>query len=226
MNKARRKGSNKSNNIKKKNASNSWLQRHVNDPFVKHAQKYGFRSRAAFKLEEIAKKNGLLKQGQRVVDIGAAPGGWTQVCVERVGALSGKGRVVAVDLLHMENVQGATFIRGDATAADTQQEVLKTLGGFADVLISDMAPSLSGQKSVDMSRQMDLCGAALAAVDLMLRTGGVCIMKVFQSEELRELMQSEKLKDSFNAIKLVKPAASRSRSSEMFLVAKGFKRNK
>jgi 23S rRNA (uridine2552-2'-O)-methyltransferase len=210
-----------------KPSSRQWLTRQLNDPYVHEAKRRGYRSRAAFKLAEIDDRAKLLKPGQRVVDLGAAPGGWTQVAVERVragrpgGGAAPQGRVVAIDKDPMDAIPGATVMQGDMTDPANDARVLAALGGPADVVLSDMSPATSGHGQTDHIRIMAL---AEAAVDFALRhlaPGGVFVAKVFSGgTELHLLAQ---LKKAFAAVRHVKPPASRKDSAEIYVVATGFR---
>lgn len=194
-----------------------WMQRHLKDPYVKQAQAQGYVSRAAFKLLEIQEKEHILKPGMVVVDLGAAPGGWSQVAKEIVGD---KGRVIALDLLPLE-VSDIEFIQGDFREEAILQELLDRLGGQAvDVVISDMAPNLSGQRSIDQPRTAYLVELALDCALQILKPGGTFLTKVFQGAGVDELIVQ--IKSKFSTYKAQKPDASRSKSREVYLLAKGF----
>jgi len=205
----------------RKPSSREWLQRQLNDPYVHEAKRRGYRSRAAFKLIELDDKLRLLKPGQRVVDLGAAPGGWTQVAVARVKALEGRGRVVAIDIQAVDPIPGATILEGDMSEAASDEPVMAALGGPADVVLSDMSPATSGHGQTDHIR---IVGLVEAAADFALRhlaPGGTFVAKVFSGgTELQLLAQ---LKKSFAAVRHVKPPASRKDSAEIYVVATGFR---
>lgn len=205
-----------------KPSSRQWLRRQLNDPYVHEAKRRGYRSRAAFKLAEIDDKAKLLKPGQRVVDLGAAPGGWTQVAVERVRAgRPGGGTVVAVDLQPMDAIPGSVVLQGDMTDPDDDARVLAALGGAADVVLSDMSPATVGHAQTDHLRIVALVESA---ADFALRTlapGGAFVAKVFAGGTEQTLLQ--RLKKSFAGIRHVKPPASRKASAEIYLVATGFR---
>ncbi|MCC7347830.1 MAG: RlmE family RNA methyltransferase, partial [Variibacter sp.] len=188
---------------------------------VARAKREGFRSRAAFKLIEIDDKAHILKAGARVVDLGAAPGGWSQVAVERVKSLSGKGRVVGIDLLEIEPVAGADFILGDFLDQDAPERLRALLGGPADVVLSDMAANATGHKRTDHLRTMALVEAAAEFARDVLAPGGAFLCKVLQGGTEHELLAQ--LKRDFASVKHVKPAASRADSSELYLLATGFR---
>lgn len=202
--------------------SSRWLARQLNDPYVASAKNAGLRSRAAYKLIELDDRFGLLKPGMAVVDLGAAPGGWTQVAVDRVGTLDGNGRVVAVDLLGMEPVPGATVITGDYADASVYKEISAALGGQASVVLSDMAGSATGHAQTDSIRVLGLCeGAADFAQDI-LSSGGTFMCKLIQGADERPLM--DMLKKSFDSVRLAKPPASRADSAEIYLLCRNYSR--
>lgn len=198
--------------------SRRWLERQLNDPYVVEAKARGFRSRAAFKLIELDEKCGLLKPGMRVVDLGAAPGGWTQVAVKAVGP---KGQVVALDILPMDPVPGAAVLQADFTEASAEEAVRAALHGSADVVLSDMAPNTTGHGATDHIRILALAELALEAACAMLAPGGAFVCKLFQGGADKSLL--DRLKRDFARVRHVKPPASRKDSSEMFVVAQGFR---
>jgi 23S rRNA (uridine2552-2'-O)-methyltransferase len=205
-----------------KPSSRQWLTRQLNDPYVHEAKRRGYRSRAAFKLIEIDDRAKLLKPGQRVVDLGAAPGGWTQVAVERVRAgRAGGGTVVAIDRLPMDPVPGATVLEGDMTDPDNDARVLSALGGPADVVLSDMSPATVGHAQTDHLRIVALVEAAADFALRHLAPGGAFVAKVFEGGTEQTLLL--RLKKSFAGIRHVKPPASRKGSAEIYLVATGFR---
>jgi 23S rRNA (uridine2552-2'-O)-methyltransferase len=201
--------------------SSEWLRRQLNDPYVQEAKQRGYRSRAAFKLIEIDDKAHLLKPGQRVVDLGAAPGGWTQVAVEKVKSLEGKGRVVAADIAEMGAIPGATVLRLDFLDDRAPATVRAALDGPVDVVLSDMAPSTTGHPETDHLRVMNLAEAALLFAREVLRPGGAFVVKIFQGGT--EQAYAQELRGAFATVRRVKPPASRSDSSEFYFVATGFK---
>ena len=207
---------------KRANSSRRWLERQLNDPYVAAAQKAGYMSRAAFKLIEINDKHGFLKPGQVVVDLGAAPGGWTQVLVDKVNALDGRGQVVAIDILEMEAIPGAEVIQLDFMD-DSAPERLKARlrDGGADVVVSDMAAPTTGHARTDHLQIMGLAEAAAAFAIEVLKPGGVFVCKVFQGGTERELL--DLLKHQFKTVRHVKPPASRKGSSELYVMATGFR---
>jgi 23S rRNA (uridine2552-2'-O)-methyltransferase len=202
-------------------SSKRWLARHLSDPWVAEAQRQGWRSRAAFKLIQIDDKIRFLKPGLVVVDLGAAPGGWSQVAVERVRARDGRGRVVAWDILEMDPVPGATVLQGDFLADDALSRLDAAVGGKADVVLSDMAANTTGHARTDHLRVMALAEAALAFAIDALNPGGAFVAKVFQGGAEREFLAL--LKQRFATVRHAKPPASRAESAEMFVVATGFR---
>jgi 23S rRNA (uridine2552-2'-O)-methyltransferase len=204
-------------------SSQRWLERQLNDPYVAAAKREGYRSRAAFKLAEIDAKHGLLRPGRRVVDLGAAPGGWAQIAADRVRSVDGKGQVVAIDLLDMEPVPGVDFIQLDFMAEAAPGELARRLReGHADVVLSDMAAQGTGHVRTDHLRIMGLAEAAAEFACDILSSGGAFVCKVFQGGTERHLL--DLLKRAFTTVKHVKPPASRQESAEMYVVALGFRR--
>lgn len=206
--------------MKKSHSSKQWLRRHVNDPYVQRSRKEGYRSRSAFKLTEIVDKDKLLRPGQVVVDLGAAPGGWSQVAAKRVG---NTGRVVAIDLLAMEPVPGVDFVQGDFTKGTGLKAIASLLGdGKADVVLSDMAPNMSGIPVSDQARSMELAERARDFALLHLQEAeGVFLVKVFQGAGYDEYLKS--LRAAFRKVVVRKPDASRDESAEQYLLARGLK---
>ena len=198
-----------------------WLQRQLNDPYVHEAKRQGYRSRAAFKLVELDDKLRLLKPGQRVADLGAAPGGWTQVAVARTKALEGRGTVVAIDLQAIDPIPGATILQGDMSDPASDARVIEALGGQADIVLSDMSPATSGHGQTDHIRIVALVEAAADFALRHLAPGGAFIAKVFSGGTEQQLLLQ--LKKSFETVRHVKPPASRKESAEIYLVATGFK---
>jgi 23S rRNA (uridine2552-2'-O)-methyltransferase len=206
---------------KRKLSSKLWLERQLNDPYVAQAKREGWRSRAAFKLIEMDDKHRFLKPGMTVVDLGAAPGGWSQVAAKRVGVAEGKGRVIAIDLLEMPEIVGVTFARLDFLDNGAPDKLLAMMDGGADVVLSDMAANTTGHRKTDQLRIVGLVeNAAAFAVDV-LRPGGTFIAKVFQSGADAGLLAQ--LKRDFDTVRHVKPAASRQDSSERYVMATGFR---
>jgi len=206
---------------KRKQSSKLWLERQLNDPYVARAKRESFRSRAAFKLKEIDDKYKLLKPGMAVIDLGAAPGGWSQIAARRVGSADGKGRVVAIDLLEMDEVPGVQFAKMDFLDADAPEKLRDLLGGGADIVLSDMAANTTGHRKTDQLRIVGLVEAAAAFACEVLKPGGTFLAKVFQSGADAQLLA--RLKQNFATIRHVKPAASRQESSERYLLATGFR---
>ena len=201
-------------------ASRRWLERQLNDPYVARAKREGLRSRAAFKLMEIDDKAKLLKPGAKVVDLGAAPGGWSQVAAKRVRAGNG-GRVVAIDLLAMDPLPGVDFLQLDFLDPDAPERLKALLGGPADVVLTDMAANATGHRATDHLKIMGLAEAAAEFAREVLKPGGAFLAKVLQGGTEVELLAS--LKRDFAGVKHVKPAASRSDSAELYVLATGFR---
>lgn len=202
-------------------SSRRWLERQLNDPYVARAKREGFRGRAAFKLIEIDDKHRLLKKDERVVDLGAAPGGWSLVAAERVGAQDGSGRVVAVDILAMAPVAGVEFIELDFLDPRAPSAIKAALGGPADVVLSDMAANATGHRKTDHLKIMALAEAAADFAREVLAPGGAFLCKVLQGGTEATLLAA--LKRDFASVKHVKPQASRSDSAELYLLATGFR---
>ena len=207
---------------KRKLSSKLWLERQLNDPYVAKAKAQGYRSRAAFKLLEIDDKYRLLKHGMAVVDLGAAPGGWSQIAAKRVGSVDGKGKVVAIDLLEMPEIPGVTFAQLDFLADDAPEKLVAMMGGRADVVMSDMAANTTGHRKTDQLRMVGLVETAATFATDVLNPGGAFVAKVFQSGADAELLAQ--LKRDFSSVKHVKPASSRQDSSERYVLATGFRR--
>lgn len=198
--------------------SRRWMSERGRDPFVRKARAEGYRSRAAYKLMEIADREGLLRKGQRVLDLGAAPGGWSQVAASRVGP---RGRVVALDLLPMDALPGVRFVQGDFGDAAARRELREAMGGeAADLILSDMAPNLEGIGVADTATSREIAERVIAAAPEWLVSGGALLIKVFESPETRGLRRE--LMQRFSSVRVRKPAASKPRSSEIYLMAKGF----
>lgn len=206
---------------KRKLSSKLWLERQLNDPYVAQAKRDGFRSRAAYKLQEMDDKHRLLKRGQVVVDLGAAPGGWSQIAAKRVGSLEGKGKVVAIDLLDMPEVPGVTFAQMDFLDDNAPDKLRAMIGGGADVVMSDMAANTTGHRKTDQLRIIGLVESAAAFACEILNPGGTFLAKVFQGGADADLLLQ--LKRDFASVKHVKPAASRQDSSERYVLATGFR---
>lgn len=196
-------------------SSDRWLREHFADPFVKRAQAEGWRSRAVFKLEEIDRREHLLRPGQTVVDLGAAPGAWSQYAKRRVGRT---GKVIATDILPMEGLTGVEFLQGDFREQQTLDALLALLPpGGADVVLSDMAPNMSGMDAIDQPRSMYLAELALDVATRVLKPGGSALIKVFQGPGIEELTRQARA--GFSRVKFAKPDASRARSPELYVVA-------
>ena len=206
----------------RKIASTRWLQRQLNDPYVEEAKRRGYRSRAAFKLAEIDDKHRLLRPGMVVVDLGAAPGGWSQIAAQRVQVMAAKGRVIAVDLAPMGPIGGVIQLALDMTDADAPDRIREALDGRkADLVLSDMHASATGHKSTDHLRIMALVEAALDLAEDILAPGGAFLCKVLQGGADKELVA--RLNRSFAKVRHVKPKASRAESAEMYVLATGFR---
>ncbi len=200
-------------------SSSRWLQEHVSDPFVKQAQKEGYRARSAYKLLELNEKDRLFRRGMRVVDLGSAPGGWSQVASRLVGD---RGQVVATDILPMDAVRGVDFVQGDFREQAVMDEVLGRLGGEpVDVVLSDMSPNLSGVSSADQAASIYLLELALDMVRRVLKPGGTFVAKLFQGSGSDDYLRQ--VRKDFDKVTIRKPAASRSRSREVYFVARGFR---
>jgi 23S rRNA (uridine2552-2'-O)-methyltransferase len=199
-------------------SSQKWLERQLNDPYVARAKREGYRSRAAYKLLEIDEKYRILKPGQRVVDLGAAPGGWSQIAAKVVGA---KGRVVGIDLLPIDPMPGVEFIELDFLDESAPGRLIEMLGGPADVVMSDMAANTTGHKKTDHLRIIGLAEAAIYFAREILAPGGAFIAKVFQGGTENQLLAD--LKRDFAVVRHVKPAASRADSAELYVMATGFR---
>lgn len=200
-------------------SSGRWLREHFDDIYVRQAQKEGYRSRAVYKLVELDKKDHLIKPGMTVVDLGAAPGGWSQYAVEKVGD---QGRVVALDLLSIDSIAGVEFIQGDFREQSVLDQLLQTLGDTqAGLVLSDMAPNISGVNAVDQPQAMHLCELALELAEKVLKPGGSLVVKVFQGEGFDDYIRD--VRKRFKKVVFRKPKASRPRSREVYALATGFK---
>ena len=206
---------------KRKLSSKLWLERQLNDPYVAQAKRDGWRSRAAYKLIEMDDKYHFLKPGLTVVDLGAAPGGWSQVAAKRVGAADGKGSVIAIDLLEMPEIVGVTFAQFDFLDAAAPDKLIAMMEARADVVLSDMAANTTGHRKTDQLRIIGLVESAAAFAADVLRPGGTFIAKVFQSGADADLLVQ--LKRDFQTVRHVKPASSRQDSSERYVLATGFR---
>jgi 23S rRNA (uridine2552-2'-O)-methyltransferase len=211
----------KSSSMKKSKSSKRWLKEHFSDIHVKRAKQEGFRARSVYKLIEIQERYKIIKPNMNIVDLGAAPGGWSEYLAQLIDS---KGKIFALDILLMQPIKGVDFICGDFT----QEEVVKELharldGQKIDVVLSDMAPNFTGLRVVDQAQTVDLVERALFFAQMVLKTRGVFLTKIFQGGGFDNFLKS--LRQSFGEVKVVKPDASRSRSSEVFLLARDFKGN-
>jgi 23S rRNA (uridine2552-2'-O)-methyltransferase len=205
-------------------SSTLWLERQLNDPYVARAKREGYRSRAAYKLLEMDERFNLLKPGGRIIDLGAAPGGWSQIAADRVKAMDGRGKVVGVDLLDMEPIAGVIFAIKDFNDEDAPQMIKDMLGGEADGVMSDMAANATGHKQTDHLRIVALAELALEFAVDVLAPGGFFVAKVLQGGTEGQVLT--KLKRDFTLVRHVKPAASRADSAELYVLATGFRGNK
>jgi 23S rRNA (uridine2552-2'-O)-methyltransferase len=204
---------------KKRSSSKAWLKEHREDPYVQQAQREGYRSRACYKLLELQEKDRLMRHGMTVLDLGSAPGGWSQVAAASVGE---GGVVIATDILPMDSLPGVTFIEGDFTEEAVFRHILIALGGkTADLVLSDMAPNMSGVHAVDQPRAIYLAELALDMAQQVLAPGGSFVAKLFHGEGFDEVYQAARA--SFIKVSTRKPKASRPRSREVYMVAKGFR---
>ena len=202
-------------------SSTLWLERQLNDPYVAQARREGFRSRAAYKLTEIDEKYKLLRPGQRIVDLGAAPGGWSQVAAQKVGAREGRGQVIAIDLLEMDPIDGVEFQAMDFHDVDAPARLKERLGGPADGVLSDMAANATGHRKTDHLRIVGLVELAADFASEVLAPGGFFLAKVLQGGAEGELLA--RLKRDFATVRHVKPKASRADSAELYVLATGFR---
>ncbi|XXQ68869.1 23S rRNA (uridine(2552)-2'-O)-methyltransferase RlmE [Neisseriaceae bacterium B1] len=202
--------------VQRSKSSPAWMHEHVNDPYVKRAQKDGYRARAAYKLLEINEKDKLIKQGTVLADLGSAPGSWSQVAAKLVGA---NGKVFALDILPMDALDGVDFIQGDFREDEVLAQFEQLLGNRAlDLVICDMAPNMAGNAVMDQARSFYLCELALDFAHNHLKTGGAFLVKVFQGAGYQEFMQQ--MRDTFATVQTRKPDASRDRSNEVYLLGK------
>ena len=208
----------------RKSSSTQWLKRQLNDPYVTEAGRRGFRSRAAFKILDLNEKFNFLKNGARIVDLGAAPGGWSQATAEIVLKGNNKSKIIALDINEMEPIPGVEILHLDFTADEAPEALKKALGGEADVVMSDMAAPATGHTGTDHIRIMGLCETALEFAREVLTPGGVFLAKVLQGGTEGELLKT--LKRDFKKVHHVKPASSRQDSAEMYVVGIGFRGNK
>ncbi|MBO9122814.1 MULTISPECIES: RlmE family RNA methyltransferase [unclassified Rhizobium] len=211
-------------NKKMKASSRQWLQRHINDPYVQRAQLEGYRARAAFKLLEIDEKHGILKGARRIIDLGAAPGSWSQIAAKVTGSTDEDIRVAAIDFLEMAQLPGVKILQLDFLDPTAPDQLMEAVGGTPDLVISDMAAPTTGHHRTDHLRTMHLCEVAAHFAIEVLGEGGHFLAKTFQGGTEKDLLNL--LKQNFKQVVHVKPASSRAESVEMFLLAKGFKGRK
>ena len=205
--------------VAKKGSSRRWMHEHLSDEFVKKAQKEGYRSRAVYKLLEIVEKKAIIRNGDKILDLGAAPGGWSQVAAKLVGS---QGKVIASDILPIELIDGVDFLQGDFTEQSVYDDLLvMTDGAKVDVVLSDMAPNMSGQLSVDQPKSMYLAELAIEMAIKTLNPGGSFVVKVFQGDGFDVFVQNAK--KAFKKVSVIKPKASRPRSKEVYLLASQLK---
>ncbi|QTL03353.1 RlmE family RNA methyltransferase [Aquabacter sp. L1I39] len=202
-------------------SSQKWLQRQLNDPYVARAKREGWRSRAAYKLIEMDEKVHFLKRGMRVVDLGAAPGGWSQVAARKIGLAEGQGKVVAIDLLEMESIPGVQFAQLDFLTPEAPERLLEMLGGPADLVMSDMAANATGHKQTDHLKIVGLVELAADFARQVLAPGGVFVAKVLQGGTEGALLAD--LKRDFTQVRHIKPPASRADSAELYVLATGYR---
>ena len=208
--------------MKRSKSSQNWLKRHFDDFYVKEAQKAGYRSRAVYKLLEIQEKDRILKSGMVVIDLGAAPGSWSEIAAPLVGK---SGKVIAMDILEIEPIDGVTFIQGDFTEQKVYDSLLESLNGReVDLVMSDLAPNISGTRAVDQPKAMYLAELALDFSQHVLKSGGDLLTKVFQGEGSEQYLKA--LRGSFDKVVIRKPKASRPKSREVYMLARGFKADK
>ena len=203
----------------KSKSSKNWLNEHFNDEYVKQSQKDGYRSRAVYKLKEIDEKDNLIKAGSTIIDLGAAPGSWCEYVVRR---LKGKGRIIALDILPMDPMDGVEIITGDFLENSVFEQLLNTLGSDQpDLVICDMAPNMSGQQAIDIPRAMYMAELALDLSQQVLKPGGGLLVKLFQGEGFDDYIKQ--MRENFSRVVMRKPKASRARSKEVYGLAMGFK---
>jgi len=198
-----------------------WYSEKKREHFYKEAKRVGYRARSAFKLKQIQKKFRIMQEGDAVIDLGAAPGGWSQVAKELVGE---GGTVIGIDLLRIEPINGVTFLQGDLTKEPTLQKIVQIIGDDkADILLSDMSPNISGNYSIDQARSIYLCEQALKVTENLLKDGGHFVCKVFAGEDTGDFIQ--KVHQKFKAVKCYSPPASRKSSSEVYVVARSLQKS-
>lgn len=202
----------------RKPKTHRWLEKQRNDGFVRRAAAQGFRSRAVYKLQEIDQRDRILARGLKVLELGAAPGGWSQYVASRIG---NTGQLVAVDLINMDPVQNVHFVLGDFTVPAVQSEIRTLLGGAADLVLSDMAPNITGIRDIDQIRFVELLDSALEFASSVLKPGGSMLMKVFEGSEVKRFR--DRCAQAFQKTEVRKPSASRSGSKEYYLLARGLR---
>lgn len=208
--------------MKRSKSSQNWLRRHFDDYYVKEAQKAGYRSRAVYKLLEIQEKDRILKPGMVVIDLGAAPGSWSEIAAPLVGK---SGKVIAMDILDIDPIDNVTFVQGDFTEQEVYDSLLESLNGReVDLVMSDLAPNISGTRAVDQPKAMYLAELALDFSHTVLKPGGDLLTKVFQGEGSEQYLKA--LRESFDKVVIRKPKASRPKSREVYMLARGFKADK
>lgn len=208
--------------MKRSKSSQNWLRRHFDDYYVKEAQKAGYRSRAVYKLLEIQEKDRILKPGMVVIDLGAAPGSWSEVAAPLIGK---SGKIIAMDILDIDPIDNVTFIQGDFTEQEIYDSLLENLNGReVDLVMSDLAPNISGTRAVDQPKAMYLAELALDFSNTVLKPGGDLLTKVFQGEGSEQYLKA--LRESFDKVVIRKPKASRPKSREVYMLARGFKADK
>jgi len=208
--------------VKRSKSSQNWLRRHFDDYYVKEAQKAGYRSRAVYKLLEIQEKDRILKPGMVVIDLGAAPGSWSEVAAPLIGK---SGKIIAMDILDIDPIDNVTFIQGDFTEQEIYDSLLENLNGReVDLVMSDLAPNISGTRAVDQPKAMYLAELALDFSNTVLKPGGDLLTKVFQGEGSEQYLKA--LRESFDKVVIRKPKASRPKSREVYMLARGFKADK
>jgi 23S rRNA (uridine2552-2'-O)-methyltransferase len=205
--------------VRRTGSSRRWLERQSRDPYVERATREGWRSRAAFKLLEIDEREKILKRGAIVVDLGAAPGGWSQVAARKVGS---EGRVYAIDRLPMDPIPGVEIVEGDFSSARSIEELRRAIGDHAvDLVLSDLAPNISGNRAIDQPRILELIEDAMRFADQVLKPGGSFLVKLFQGDGQQAL--EKELRSRFGRLKALKPKASRAESREIYLLASGYR---
>ena len=209
--------------LKKLRSNRAWIERHINDPFVKKSRREGYRARSVYKLTELDDTEHLFRPGMNVADLGSAPGSWTQIVRERLTDKNGelKGRIIAMDILPMEPIDGVTFLQGDFREQEVADKLNEILGGDKlDVVISDIAPNFSGDHSIDHEKQIDMCESVIEFAKRVAKKDCSVVLKVLQGEEFPSFMKS--VRSQFQSVNLIKPKASRKKSTEIYCVLKHF----